>query len=212
MVFNGFLSDLVRQRNFNGFQLFEIIGFNQSIDVITGKKTFFEVEPSKSLVTLEPTDAGSEIFFVLPSFFSLVVLSLFSASPASSDWSRSSWRGTEAGRGVTLPFSGRPAWISRQAGGRGAPAQGNSILEVEKEKFQEQNKKWCYKAKSVYVRKSERKIDHLMSPEQSDLSWVQVGECKCHDDDGDDGDDDDDYDDDNDDDDADDDDGNDNDD
>ena len=126
MVFNGFLSDLVRQRNFNGFQLVEIIGFNQSIDVITGKKTFFEVEPPKSLVALEPTDAGREIFFVLPSFpsFFSLLLSLFSASPASSDWSRSSWRGTEAGRGVTLPFSGRPAWMRRQAGGRGAPARG----------------------------------------------------------------------------------------
>ena len=35
---------------------------------------------------------------------------------------------------------------------------------------------------------SKRKIGHLMSPEQSDLSWVQVGQCKCHDEDGDDGD------------------------
>ena len=76
-----------------------------------GPTTFFE--PLDSFVP-EPTDAGNEIFFVLPSLLLCLVLlppvpmlelllSCFSASPASSEWSKSSWRGTEAGRGVTLP-------------------------------------------------------------------------------------------------------------
>ena len=78
-----------------------------------GPITFFDVGPLDSFVP-EPTDAGNEIFFVLPSLLLCLVLlppvpmlelllSCFSASPASSEWSKSSWRGTEAGRGVTLP-------------------------------------------------------------------------------------------------------------
>ena len=63
-----------------------------------------------ALESLVPeTEAGNEIFLVLPSLPGLLLLlpvatfSLFSASPASSDWRRSSWSGTEAGLGVCWP-------------------------------------------------------------------------------------------------------------